>query len=96
MSLPPKDPAEKVVITFDFTDILTPISSPVVSIFEKGTATDLYSTMGVGVFQLTGNTVLQLIQGGTSGKQYDIRCQVDILSTGERFVVKDTLSVKNL
>jgi hypothetical protein len=96
MSLSVKDPAEKVVISFDFSAITSPISGAVLVIKEKGTEIDLSGTMFSGVSQTTGNIVKQMVQGGESGKQYDIRCQVDIAATGERFVAKDTLPVKTL
>lgn len=94
MTLSVKDPSEKIVLTFDFTQLPNPISSPVVSIGERGQGNDLSSTMLVDVPQVQGNKVLQLVQGGESGLFYETRCQVDVVVTGERFVAKDILPVK--
>lgn len=95
MSLSVKDPAEKIVISFDFSSVSTPISAPVLTIKEKGTELDLAGFMFSGSPQVTSNVVKQLVQGGESGKQYEIRCQIDVAATGERFVAKDFLPVKS-
>lgn len=95
MSLSPKDPVEKIVVTFDFTAIKTAVSNPVITICEKGTTTNIPSMLS-GAPQITTNKILQLVVGGDAGKSYTIKCQVDNATTGERFVVSDVLSVKNL
>lgn len=95
MGLSTKDPDEKIVITFDFSTISAAISNPVVEIRERGSST-MISSMLSGAPQIQNpNKVLQLVQGGVSGKQYDIRCEIDIALTGERFVAKGILPVKS-
>lgn len=94
MALSNKDPLEKVVITFDFTAIPETISNPVVSITIKGDDA-VIPNMLIDVPQITGNKVLQLVTGGENGVQYTVRCLVDVALTGERFMAKDTLTVKS-
>ena len=96
MSLSPKDPAERVNVTFDFTNTDATVSNPEVLVAEKGTLVDIpdmkYSAPVISVDQ---KSVAIMITGGTSGQQYDLRCTVD-LSNGERIVAKDTLAIKQL
>ena len=94
MSLSSKDPLEKVVITFDFTAIPETISNPVITITIKGDDANI-SSMLIDVPQITGNKILQLVSGGEDGTQYTVRCLVDVALTGERFMAKDTLTVKS-
>lgn len=94
MALSLKDPNEKVIVTFDFTSVPSPISAPTISIKERGDDIELSGTMISGLPQVQTNKVLQLVQGGEDGKSYVIRCEVDVSLTGERFVAKDILTVK--
>ncbi len=94
MSLSSKDPLEKIVITFDFTSVPEVISNPVVYITEKNSESELPSMM-IDAPQIVGNKVLQLFTGGENGVQYTVRCLVDVALTGERFMAKDTLTVKS-
>jgi hypothetical protein len=93
MALDTKDPAEQVVLTFDFSALSTSISAPVVTCEHKNGPTDATpSAMISGSPTVTGGTVLQLVVGGQAGTDYNLRCQVD--SGSERFVLADTLKVK--
>lgn len=94
MSLSSKNPKERVVITFDFTAVPETISNPIVSITAKGSDIEIASMM-IDVPQMVGNKVLQLFTGGSDQTQYTVSCLVDIATTGEKFIAKDTLSVKD-
>lgn len=74
----PKDPAEIVPLTFDFTALTDTPSSPVMSVARhSGTAdaSDL-SLMLVGSPQVVGAKVLQKVQGGVDLANYKFRCDV--------------------
>lgn len=95
MSLSPKDPEEKVNITFDFSaNTPNPVTNPVVTIALKDTDTDI-PEMQASAPVISGNKVTFMCQGGTSGNQYDVKCFVDI-DTGEKIAAKDILLVKKL
>lgn len=94
MPLSSKDPQERVTVTFDFSNVETAIAGPQVTVFEKGTTIDKTTDMVSGSAQVTGNVVRQLIQGGESGKSYDVRCKV--IAADEILVAKDVLPVKTL
>lgn len=89
----PKDPVEKVVVTFDFSAISGTISNPVVTVNRKGYDVSIAAMLS-GSASIVNNTVLQMIQGGENGQEYDIRCVVDVAASGEKYVAKDTLTVK--
>lgn len=93
MALSNKNPKERVVITFDFSAVPEAISNPLVSITEKGSDIELPSMM-IDVPQIVGNKVLQLFKDGEDQVAYTVSCLVDVVSTGERFLAKDTLNVK--
>lgn len=93
MALDNKDPAEKVVVTFDFTALATSVSAPTVTCEQVGGATDSSpSSMISGSPTIDGAQVLQLVVGGTANADYMLRCVADAGS--ERFVLADTLRVK--
>jgi hypothetical protein len=93
MALNPKDPAEKVVVTFDFSALSNSVSAPTVtSEYKSGPADSSAAAMISGSPTVTGGKVLQLVIGGQAGTDYNLRCQVDAGS--ERFVLADTLKVK--
>ena len=94
MALSNKNPKERVVITFDFTAVPEAISNPIVSITEKGSDLELPSML-IDVPQIINNKVLQLFTGGFDQTQYTVSCLVDIATTGEKFIAKDTITVKN-
>ena len=93
MSLSTRDSLERIVITFDFTSVQDAISSTVVTITEKDQDANIASMM-IDVPQVIGNKVLQLFTGGETGYQYTVKCLVNIAATGEKFMAKDTLTVK--
>ena len=94
MALDNKDPAEKVVVTFDFSALATTVSTPVVSAESAGGTNDpTPSAILSGSPNVSGAQVLQLVVGGVPGADYKLKCQVD--DGAERFVVADTLQVRS-
>lgn len=90
----PKDPDEVVVATFDFSEIATSITSPVVTAtYKRGAADASPSAVLQGSAIASGLKVLQTIQGGVAGTDYVLRCQVDA-NDGQRFVLAATLPVR--
>jgi hypothetical protein len=94
MSISIKDPKESITVTFNFSKIPNEISNPVIEILEFGTSLSVPG-MIVGSPQVSEQKVTQLITGGESGKKYNVRCTVDVVTTGERFVAKGILPVKS-
>ncbi len=94
MSLSSKDPAEKVIITFNFTSAGQALSNPLVTVCLKGTSTDIPSMKATGAV-VNGYLVSFMLQGGDTGKSYDLKCLVD-LANGEHVAAKDTIVVKTL
>lgn len=94
MSLSSKDPEEKIIFTFDFTSTGQDLSNPEVTVCLKGSLVDIASMKATAPV-VTLKKVSIMIQGGESGKQYDLRCLVD-LANGEKVAAKDTLIVKRL
>ena len=90
----PKDPAEIITITFDFSEIATSISSPVVEATHKRGTTDAApSAVLSGSAAVSGLKVLQTVLGGLAGADYVLRCQVEA-NDGQRFVLAGTLPVR--
>ena len=93
MALDNKDPAEKIVVTFDFEALAATVSAPVVSVELAGGVTDATpAAILSGSPNVSGAKVLQLVIGGVANADYRLRCQVD--DGSERFVVADTLKVR--
>jgi hypothetical protein len=91
----PKDPAESLVITWDFSTIsgVTAVSAPVpaVSVLKGSDANP--ATMLSGSPSIQGAKVLQRIVGGISGCVYEMRCQADA-QDGNRYVISEELPVQ--
>lgn len=91
-----KDPAERITFTFDFSDLATAISSPIVSCMVIAGRLDTGAeAMLEGSPQIDGLKVLQRVIGGVAGNTYKLRCQIDD-ADGERWVVADDLPVVSL
>lgn len=74
--LPEKDPAESVVVEFDFSSELPSVLSAITSISIEGNGIDpSVSSMLVGAPQVSGTKVLQRVSGGVSGVLYKLRCE---------------------
>lgn len=71
----PKDPAESVVVQFDFATELAAIGSAVTTIAVHSGGTDPgVATMLDGAPQISGASVLQRVRGGLHGLSYTLRC----------------------
>lgn len=91
----PKDPAEIVTVTFDFSGLATAISSPQLTCaIDSGRVHDNVQSMLFGVAQIDGLVVRQRVIGGLHGNTYKLRCAVDD-ADGEHWVVADILTVKS-
>ncbi|MDO9093400.1 MAG: hypothetical protein Q8R98_12640 [Rubrivivax sp.] len=89
-----KDPAEIVRLVADFTPF-TPLASPVPTwvISRVGGNDGTSNPTVVGDFVLTGNQVQQLVQGGTAGNSYSVRCEARG-PNGEQLVAAGRLPVR--
>lgn len=92
--LDPKDPAEIIPVTFDFTNDTTAPLTPVVSISRHSGAPDTsdLSLMLSGSPQIIGAKVVQKVRSGVDGTNYRIACQADEAS-GLRYVIAGILPV---
>lgn len=72
---PTKDPAESVVVAFDFAAELTSITSATVAVSVHGPGVDPnVAAMLEGAHQISGSTVLQRVRGGVAPLEYMLRC----------------------
>ncbi len=88
-----KDPAESVVVEFDFASELAAVGSAAVSISILGPGTDpnLLDILD-GAAQVSGTSVLQRISGGVAGLNYKLRCEA---TSGADIIVRaGTLQVR--
>lgn len=91
-----KDPAEVVIVTFDFSAEAASVSNPVISItWASGVADSAPALSKSGVASISGAQVMQKVTGGIAGANYLLRCEVDS-SAGEHLAVADTLPVRAL
>lgn len=94
--LPPKIPAERIVVAFNFKRRLgegVTLSSPIVTAtVASGIDADPGATIS-GVASPIGTRVLQLVINGLAGVDYRLSCQVDT-SDGQRFVLPARLPVR--
>jgi len=93
MSLSPKDPAEIITVTFDFSALADAVSSPLITCTTIAGRVDAsVQAMLSGDPQITDKKVLQRIIGGLDGNTYKIRCQAND-ADGERWVLSGELVV---
>lgn len=94
---PAKDPAEKLVATFDYSEDLdageTIASATLTCTLLSGTDADP-AAMLYGTPTIAGGTVLQPITGGVDGAAYTLRCQATLDPTGRVLVLAATLPVR--
>ena len=90
--LTPKDPTEIIPIIFDFTALLSTITSiSDVSVSVK-TGTDInVGTMKQGVADISGTSIIQLIKNGVAGNTYIVRAEV--ISGSQKYVLAAILPV---
>jgi hypothetical protein len=70
----PKDPAESLVITFDFSDELAAVDSASVSLSVISGTDPASATMLEGPAQVSGATVMQRVRLGVDQVNYKIKC----------------------
>lgn len=86
---------ERVVFTFNFMSVDSPVSSPVITVLNNR-GVDVTNSIVYGAPRLSQNKVLQLIQNGSAIESpYTAQCQVDVTKTGERFVVRGQFYVED-
>lgn len=92
-----KDPAERVLIAFDFGRNMTAVTgTPSVTIARlSGAADDNPSAMLDGSPTISGAKVLQWIEGGTDGTRYLIGCQAED-ADGQVLVEAGTMLVREV
>jgi len=90
--LTPKDPAEVIPVTFDFSGLLTSISSSSVEITVVNGTDGSVGSMLSGAAQASGASLIQAIQAGVSGNRYSLIA----LATGPEgtFVLATVLQVE--
>jgi hypothetical protein len=92
MPFSPKDPAEIINLTFDFSNLLSGISAAVCEIeVTRGTDASA-SAMLSGVATVNGTKVMQKVINGLAGCEYNVRCKATA-SDGQLFVLADALPV---
>lgn len=85
---PIKDPAESIVLEFDFSSELAAVSSATVavSVYEGADATP--AAMLDGAVQISGASVFQRIEGGVAGVSYTMRC---VATSGSDVLVRSDM-----
>lgn len=72
---PIKDPAESIVVEFDFSSEIAAVSSASVAVAIYGSGTDPdAATVLDGAAQISGTSVYQRVQNGVHGVDYALRC----------------------
>lgn len=95
---PVKDPAEKLTLSFDFTNALVAsetITSAVISVSVKSGTDATPANFLDGANQVLGSAVLQNIKAGIDQVSYLVRC-VATLSTGRVLVLAGVVPVRTL
>lgn len=92
MSFSDKDPSESIVVTFDFSALVTAISTAAVAIEVTEGNDASASAMLSGAALVSGTKVLQRVNSGVDGCVYNLRCTVTT-SDGSTYVLANTLPV---
>ena len=94
---PAKDPAEKLVTTFDYSADLdageTIASANLTCTLLSGADADPSAVL-YGTPTIAAGTVLQPITGGVEGATYTLRCAVTLTPSGRVLVLAATLPVR--
>lgn len=89
-----KDPAESIVVEFDFSSEMTAVSSAVVSIAIHGSGVDpAVASMLDGAPQISGTSVFQRVQLGVDGVNYCPKCVG--INGSDKIVRARVLAVRN-
>lgn len=75
-AISPKSTGEVIPIKFNFGQVVSTISSAVVTVSVKSGTDASPSSMLSGSAAISGTTVTQLIQGGITGNIYSILCSI--------------------
>lgn len=90
----PKDPEEVLMVKFDFRNLTTAPSAPLVTVTRhSGSADSNPSDILVGDPEVMGTEVWQKVRNGVAGTVYALRCRVDAPS-GLRYVIPARLPVE--
>lgn len=81
----PKDPAESVVLEFDFSGELDAITGASVVVSVAAGIDPLAADVLDGAHQIAGRSVLQRFHGGVSGARYKFRA---VATDGEDTIVR--------
>lgn len=94
---PAKDPAERLVATFDYREELdtgeTITGAAVTCTLLSGTDANPEAVL-YGTPTIVDGTVLQFFTGGVDGAVYTLRCQATLSPTGRVLVLAATLPVR--
>ena len=86
---------ERVVFTFNFMSVDSPISSPVINV-TNNRGVDVTPSIVYGTPRVVQNKILQMVQNGSSIESpYTAQCQVEVTKTGERFIVRGQFYVED-
>ena len=86
---------ERVVFTFNFMSVDSPISSPVITV-TNNRGVDVTTAIVYGTPRVVQNKILQMVQNGSSIESpYTAQCQVEVTKTGERFIVRGQFYVED-
>jgi len=89
----PKDPEEIIPLSFDFTQLGSGFSSPVVTITHlSGVADADPDAMRLGSPTITGDVALIAIQGGIADADYLVRCSA--MQGALKYVISGVLPVR--
>jgi len=92
MSFSTKDPSESIVVTFDFSALVSSISTATVTNAADEGNDAAPASMLSGAPLVTGTKVSQRLVGGVAGCTYHLRCTVTD-DGGNTYVLANTLPV---
>lgn len=96
-TLTPKDPAEQIAVTFDFSAGIiggeTIIGTPTVTASATGGSDTSPSAILSGSPLVSGSLVMQTIVGGVDGSTYKLRCLINLTPSGRKLVLAGLLPV---
>lgn len=93
--LSPKDPAEIIAVTFDFTNVAATFASAAWTISVIDGADANPAAMLYGAPSNSGACSTHLIQGGIAGNIYLLRADIT-LSSGEKYALAGRMAVQTL
>ncbi len=89
----PKDPEEIIPLSFDFTQLGSGFTTPVVTVSHLGGVSDADpSAMILGSATIASDVATVAIQGGVANADYLVRCSA--LQGGLKYVISGVLPVR--